>query len=98
MDTASAGGAGDRNGMITQSTRVELGRRAGDVLCPEHKTRMERLSYPSRSWRPTSARNGENVTDAVGLAYCEACDDTYEWVDVEMGRVDAQLSIGWALA
>lgn len=59
-------------------------RRDDPVECQRHKIRMEKTSVSSQALA-VIPHNGANMTGALGLAYCEACDDTYPWAY----RVDA---------
>ena len=65
-------------GMTKEDTLVVAGYLSGDVPCPKHKVPMEKRSYPSRMWRqPVPGRTV--LDDAIGMAYCERCDDIHFW-------------------
>ena len=72
------------NGLMEHESQVHLvsvKHRDDEVACPKCGEKAIKLDYPSRPM-PTSSENGkvfEDVTDALGQAYCQSCDETYPW-------------------
>ena len=63
-------------GVVSVFSSVE--RRNSDVPCPECGGETVKRDYPLRPM-PDRPKPVEDVTTALGLVYCEHCDDTYQW-------------------
>ena len=59
--------------------RGSVERRDSDVPCPVCGGETRKVDYPLRPM-PDTPKNGEDVSSALGKAYCERCDDTYPWM------------------
>ena len=49
-----------------------------DLQCPKCEGETRKVDYPLRAMADVP-KNAENVTDALGLAFCQPCDDTFTW-------------------
>ncbi len=53
-------------------------RRDSGLLCPNCTEKMVEIDYPSRPM-PNVPQNAENVSGALGKAYCQSCDKAHSW-------------------
>ena len=59
--------------------------RQDDLQCPKCEEKLISKTTPSRPM-PDVPESGDNVSSALGLAYCQSCDDTYPWYITEDGE------------
>ena len=64
--------------VVMRNDAVIVDHKDDDLQCPGCEGEMHKEDYPLRAM-PDVPKNAENVTDALGLAFCQPCDDTFTW-------------------